>query len=536
LPSGSAEDLQRVAVLPFRNSTDNASYGSVCGAAFRTLDLSLRSLRRYQVVSVPRNAPEYSDKAIRRWAREQGADIVLYGSIGSGAGGLIVANVSVFDWDKATVVLESPPVKLLDIFEAIDELVSKAADSITGTHIGFGAIEFRNSGQKGAYSVSIDGMDVGDNVESVSRWKQGSARVVVTQRQAQGTAKLFDGDVEVVEDGTARVEFKALAAEAEMPAAPAQDKDAPAAASVPAAAPAPAASPAKPTLSIVRLTGSVSISAASGGDLYLDGVAVGAIPAGSGGKLDSVDVGSRTLEMRYADGKAESKTVSVAAGKSAEVAFGYRLQTAKLLAWYKFDETEGDIASDSSGRKQDAKLFGGAWVPGKQGGALNLNGKDQYVQLPAGVIQGAKDLTISFWIRMKRFSSWARVFDFGYGDHGGYIMLAPYTDKNWMRLAITPGSWEGEQKVDAAMLQPMKWEHVAAVISGGKEMTLYVDGRKAGSLRVNVDPSAINFSQNYLGKSQSRGDPYLCGSLDDFRIYGAALGAEEIAALYAEAK
>ncbi len=38
-------------------------------------------------------------------------------------------------------------------------------------------------------------------------------------------------------------------------------------------------------------------------------------------------------------------------------------------------------------------------------------------------------------------------------------------------------------------------------------------------------------SQNWIGRSQFAADPYFNGSIDEFRIYRNALGAEQITAL-----
>jgi hypothetical protein len=44
-----------------------------------------------------------------------------------------------------------------------------------------------------------------------------------------------------------------------------------------------------------------------------------------------------------------------------------------LVGWWKFDETEGNIAYDSSGNGNDGNLTNGpTWVEGKIGGALKL--------------------------------------------------------------------------------------------------------------------------------------------------------------------
>ncbi len=55
--------------------------------------------------------------------------------------------------------------------------------------------------------------------------------------------------------------------------------------------------------------------------------------------------------------------------------------TEGLVGWWKFDETEGNVASDSSGNGNDGNLTNGpTWTEGKIGGALSFDGVDDYVE------------------------------------------------------------------------------------------------------------------------------------------------------------
>ncbi len=56
----------------------------------------------------------------------------------------------------------------------------------------------------------------------------------------------------------------------------------------------------------------------------------------------------------------------------------------------------------------------GPRVPGPPGGAVKLNGGD-YVNLPAGIVSGLSDFTISAWVNPAANTTWSRVFDFGTG-------------------------------------------------------------------------------------------------------------------------
>lgn len=85
-----------------------------------------------------------------------------------------------------------------------------------------------------------------------------------------------------------------------------------------------AAEPAVPTFQITRAYGSLSVSSVTAGTLYLDGNKLGEIPAGAKAAIASVEAGERALEMRYADGAAEKKSVAIGDGITTVVSFAWK--------------------------------------------------------------------------------------------------------------------------------------------------------------------------------------------------------------------
>ena len=90
-----------------------------------------------------------------------------------------------------------------------------------------------------------------------------------------------------------------------------------------------------------------------------------------------------------------------------------------LQVWYKFDETSGTVAKDSSGNGFDGTLMGGAgWdqVDG-QGVGLNLEngqGDAKYVDVPTDVMADVPgDFTITTWIKVNSAGVWSRIIDYG---------------------------------------------------------------------------------------------------------------------------
>lgn len=84
-----------------------------------------------------------------------------------------------------------------------------------------------------------------------------------------------------------------------------------------------AATAATPTLSATRSYGSLVVTAATEGTLYLDGKAMGDVVLGANAIFDSVEVGQRHVELRYVDGQVEQHTATVEAGNAASVTFTY---------------------------------------------------------------------------------------------------------------------------------------------------------------------------------------------------------------------
>ena len=101
------------------------------------------------------------------------------------------------------------------------------------------------------------------------------------------------------------------------------------------------------------------------------------------------------------------------------------------------------------------------------------------------------------------------------------------------RFSITTEHGYNEQVIDGSAAMPTgRWVHVAVTVSDTLG-TLYVDGVEAGSnAQMSLAPADLGATtQNWLGRSQYSSDAFLKGRIDDFRIYGGALGSAEVAAL-----
>ncbi|KUL29159.1 glycoside hydrolase family 127 protein [Actinoplanes awajinensis] len=204
-----------------------------------------------------------------------------------------------------------------------------------------------------------------------------------------------------------------------------------------------------------------------------------------------------------------------------------------FAAHYPFDEASGSTALDATGNGRDAALAGGATrTTGRSGGAVQLTGSGAYVNLPAGLLAGATSFTIAAWVRLDTAATWPRLFDLGAGT-GTYLFLTPRSSAGTPRYAITTGGAGAEQRIDGpAALPTGVWTHVAVTHTGNLGV-LYVNGAEvARNSALTIRPSVLGATtQNWIGRSQYAGDPYLAAAVDGFRIYSRALSAAEVSQL-----
>ncbi|MEO5817092.1 MAG: beta-L-arabinofuranosidase domain-containing protein [Gemmatimonadaceae bacterium] len=205
---------------------------------------------------------------------------------------------------------------------------------------------------------------------------------------------------------------------------------------------------------------------------------------------------------------------------------------------------------------------------GRFGGALQLTGSPiglaEHVSLPAGVVSGLRDFTISLWINPAQYDrarlsdsradfdqaslgNGSAVFDFGTPNpqfaepalSRMFLTIRAGNDTPVPRFAITTSGANGEQRLDAT--QPLavdRWTHVA-ITRAAATATLYVDGQPVSS-NPNMTLAPIDLGEttgNWLGRCQfpQRNISYLNAQLDEFQIFDRGLTPEEVRSLMTSA-
>ena len=214
------------------------------------------------------------------------------------------------------------------------------------------------------------------------------------------------------------------------------------------------------------------------------------------------------------------------------------LYAAHLIHRYSFDG-EGSRVVDSVGAA-DGSLMGGAVLDGA--GHVTLDGVDDYVNLPNGLVSGLTDVTLVAWLAWNGGHCWQRVFDFGSSD-AGEDNVGNATSSLFATPKRCPGTGPATSfetsvgiltSIDSDVPFPILSRSLFAVAvdSEAQQLRLYAAGQLLGTAK--PEPLSILSDENaWLGRSQWVQDDYLRGTYDEFRIYDVALSDAQLGALEA---
>jgi hypothetical protein len=205
----------------------------------------------------------------------------------------------------------------------------------------------------------------------------------------------------------------------------------------------------------------------------------------------------------------------------------------KLIAHWKFDETEGRTAKDSSPNHLDAVLINDAkWdSEGKVGGAVRLDGADGWIVLPEGVNQFSGGLTAIFWAKPESNALYGRFFEFGNGEQKDNIIFSRLADTNDMSFEIYPGDQWVNRIIVPNAIENGVWQSFAVAVEPNGHAVIYKDGKRIFE-GTTGSPGNVQRKQLYIGKSQWPDDQMYKGLIDDFRIYNYVLSDQRIESIY----
>jgi len=187
------------------------------------------------------------------------------------------------------------------------------------------------------------------------------------------------------------------------------------------------------------------------------------------------------------------------------------------VAYWKLDETEGDIAYDSS-TDCDGTLMGGpVWQPdgGMVAGALELDGINDYVNTPFVLNPADGKFSVFVWVK---------------GGAPGQVVLSQMGGANWLLTDPLEGNLVTELKgpgrganelLSQTIITDGNW-HRIGLVWDGSHRTLYVDDvAVAEDTQGNLE-SSDNGLYIGTGKAMESGT-FWSGLIDDVRIYNRAV-------------
>ena len=215
-------------------------------------------------------------------------------------------------------------------------------------------------------------------------------------------------------------------------------------------------------------------------------------------------------------------------------AIGSSTSTNGLVGWWKLDETEGTLASDSSGNGYNGTTLNGpAWTTGQLRGALNFDGtNDLVICADTKALRITGDLTIAFWTKKnaeaKKLSCLVgkanpSVRNYGIWEEAGNEGRLLFQQLN--------AAGQGINLWTSRKLALGTWYHVAAVVQGSN-VSFYINGKLDGSKARTI---AATTTTDPLAFGYGGWNDHYPGVLDDIRIYNRPLSAEEIAELHSAA-
>jgi Concanavalin A-like lectin/glucanases superfamily len=212
--------------------------------------------------------------------------------------------------------------------------------------------------------------------------------------------------------------------------------------------------------------------------------------------------------------------------------------TANLIHRYSFNG-EGERVVDSIGAA-DGALEGGAVLDGA--GHAALDGKDDYVNLPNGLISGLESATLIGWLSWSGGPCWQRAFDFGSTDAGedvsgnatSSLFATPLRCPGTGPTATFEDRTGPVGSVDSDVPFPVLMDSPLVVVVDGSvgQLRMYAAGAALGTGKA-LPLSGLSDVNDWLGRSQWVQDLYLRGTYDEFRIYDIALSDEALLAIEA---
>ncbi len=208
-----------------------------------------------------------------------------------------------------------------------------------------------------------------------------------------------------------------------------------------------------------------------------------------------------------------------------------RAAGSEIIGEWLFNEGSGTLIKDSSGNSYNGTAANLSWGTGVNGGAGILAGNG-YVSLGSSPALNPSYFTITAWVKPGDFSgSYNYIYSNSRDCCGSYNGINFYLYQNILAGTIWNGS--AVYTISTAKISNNSgWTFVAFSYNGSK-LAIYIDGRLESTFNSTIGVGQPASFPTYLGAlSNCPGSCGFAGSIDQVRLYGAAVIASEIEEIY----
>jgi len=201
-----------------------------------------------------------------------------------------------------------------------------------------------------------------------------------------------------------------------------------------------------------------------------------------------------------------------------------------LVSHWEFEDNYLDSVSSNNGQGINGPFF----VQGKFGKAIQLDGIDDYINLPVSDNLGLiNQITLSAWIKTSS-STYQGIIKRGESSSSAITseyMLSTNSDGE-VSLGCGSGNSTFTYAHSNMMVNDGTWHHIAAIVDDeNNEIKIYIDGGFDDSGNIHFDIIYKNSNYQFIG-TQAGTYRSFDGLIDDVRIYNRALSSSEINELY----